>query len=552
MNEKNKKTVLLVIIGLLLIMLFAEIIYLISDKDEKQEKITTTTTRTTAANHEMSDSLSGIKLNYKESNEIKLNSKLEVEKIEIKTNIENVISVYEIDIVDENNNKVNVNNTNLFISIPFESVDKYKSIKILYLNNINEIKETFIPNVNENNIEFNTTHLNKFAIVGELIDNTISTTTTRKITTKTTKKVTTTTKTTQKNTNVIKDYKITFESNGGSSVESQIVREGDKVTMPSQPTRKGYIFDGWYLNEKKFDFETKVNQNITLKAKWKGYEKYTSDSLSFQCYTKESVDANNFETATNVSKGDKIVCFVGFETYSYDKVKEIEFNLKYGSGLRLIDFEPYENSYYDNGGYYQFDYNGLNAPTSVGDLGEYVFEVVNVKNENDINININNIKFITSDNNHYYTNDENVKLKTIWNVDTSKYQYYSFNPIYLKCYTKESVDNNNWELVTDVSYGDKIVCDVSSETYAKDKVKHLKYTLNYFGLKYIGKEGFYDAVVNNNQYVYEFSTPDSVNDLGYYIFEVTTHNDVMVSLEKIQFITTNKDYYYTSVVSATY
>jgi len=245
MNEKNKKTVLLVIIGLLLIMLFAEIIYLISDKDEKQEKITTTTTRTTAANHEMSDSLSGIKLNYKESNEIKLNSKLEVEKIEIKTNIENVISVYEIDIVDENNNKVNVNNTNLFISIPFESVDKYKSIKILYLNNINEIKETFIPNVNENNIEFNTTHLNKFAIVGELIDNTISTTTTRKITTKTTKKVTTTTKTTQKNTNVIKDYKITFESNGGSSVESQIVREGDKVTMPSQPTRKDiYLMAG--------------------------------------------------------------------------------------------------------------------------------------------------------------------------------------------------------------------------------------------------------------------------------------------------------------------
>ena len=65
-----------------------------------------------------------------------------------------------------------------------------------------------------------------------------------------------------------KEYIVTFDSNGGSSIEAVIVKENEKVTKPKDPTRDGYKFNGWYLNDKSYDFDTKVTENITLKAQW--------------------------------------------------------------------------------------------------------------------------------------------------------------------------------------------------------------------------------------------------------------------------------------------
>ena len=65
-----------------------------------------------------------------------------------------------------------------------------------------------------------------------------------------------------------KEYKVTFDSNGGSAVNSQTVKEGDVVTKPTDPTRENYSFGGWYLDDKAYDFSTKVTKDITLKAHW--------------------------------------------------------------------------------------------------------------------------------------------------------------------------------------------------------------------------------------------------------------------------------------------
>ena len=66
---------------------------------------------------------------------------------------------------------------------------------------------------------------------------------------------------------------VTFETNGGSKVDSQKVANGTAVTKPTAPTRKGYRFMGWYEeiseNEYKlFDFSTPIMDNITLYAQW--------------------------------------------------------------------------------------------------------------------------------------------------------------------------------------------------------------------------------------------------------------------------------------------
>lgn len=63
-------------------------------------------------------------------------------------------------------------------------------------------------------------------------------------------------------------YTVTFDTDGGSLVNSIEVAKGDIVTKPSNPTKTGYTFEGWYLGEIKYDFSEKVTKNITLKAKW--------------------------------------------------------------------------------------------------------------------------------------------------------------------------------------------------------------------------------------------------------------------------------------------
>ena len=63
-------------------------------------------------------------------------------------------------------------------------------------------------------------------------------------------------------------YTVTFDSDGGSGVESQTVTEGSTPIKPTDPIKIGYTFDGWYLGETKYDFTSPVTESITLKASW--------------------------------------------------------------------------------------------------------------------------------------------------------------------------------------------------------------------------------------------------------------------------------------------
>jgi uncharacterized repeat protein (TIGR02543 family) len=67
-------------------------------------------------------------------------------------------------------------------------------------------------------------------------------------------------------------YTVTFDSNGGSAVAEQTVNNGAKVIGPSNPTKSGYIFNGWYSdagtsNLWNFDTDT-VLADMTLYADW--------------------------------------------------------------------------------------------------------------------------------------------------------------------------------------------------------------------------------------------------------------------------------------------
>ena len=65
-----------------------------------------------------------------------------------------------------------------------------------------------------------------------------------------------------------KEYTVIFNSNGGSQVSNQIVKNGSTVSCPQDPTKDGYTFLGWYHGDEKWNFSTSINGDITLDAKW--------------------------------------------------------------------------------------------------------------------------------------------------------------------------------------------------------------------------------------------------------------------------------------------
>ena len=66
-------------------------------------------------------------------------------------------------------------------------------------------------------------------------------------------------------------YSISFETNGGSKVESQSVIKNNTVKEPAAPTREGFDFAGWYSDKalkEEYDFSEKVTGRLTLYAAW--------------------------------------------------------------------------------------------------------------------------------------------------------------------------------------------------------------------------------------------------------------------------------------------
>ena len=74
---------------------------------------------------------------------------------------------------------------------------------------------------------------------------------------------------------IIKEgYWISFDSDGGSIVDSQFVLNGDTLTLgkDTTPTKPGYTFDGWYNGLSKVENGATVASSMTLTAHWKAAE----------------------------------------------------------------------------------------------------------------------------------------------------------------------------------------------------------------------------------------------------------------------------------------
>lgn len=73
-------------------------------------------------------------------------------------------------------------------------------------------------------------------------------------------------------------YTVAFNSDGGSTVEEQIIVNGQTAKKPNAPSKNGYRFKYWTLNNVEYNFDIPITDNITLTAVWEATrlpEEYT-------------------------------------------------------------------------------------------------------------------------------------------------------------------------------------------------------------------------------------------------------------------------------------
>ena len=69
-------------------------------------------------------------------------------------------------------------------------------------------------------------------------------------------------------------HPVYFDTRGGTPVAYQLIKDGEMVTKPTDPTRAGWTFDGWCIDSaltETFDFNTPITKDITLYARWGSY-----------------------------------------------------------------------------------------------------------------------------------------------------------------------------------------------------------------------------------------------------------------------------------------
>lgn len=150
-----------------------------------------------------------------------------------------------------------------------------------------------------------------------------------------------------------KEFTITFDTQGGSEVKPITIAEGATITLPRNPTKEGYIFDGWFLSDEfieKFNATQTISSNITVYAKWKedggNQDEKQSYTITFDTQGGSEVKQlvlKEGETLTLPSNPTKEGCvFDGWYldssyTQAVDSTKRIDSNIVLYAKWKILD-----------------------------------------------------------------------------------------------------------------------------------------------------------------------------------------------------------------------
>ena len=135
-------------------------------------------------------------------------------------------------------------------------------------------------------------------------------------------------------------YTVTYNVNGGSSIDAQIVNDGEKATRPAtDPTKNGYTFVDWYKDSELtivFNFNTPITEDTTIYAKWKKEQFPVVFSHEGECIFNGSdgvLTGDDCEYADGVNK----YIDTGINLYNVTNINE-----DYEIGFTIVSYDPDE------------------------------------------------------------------------------------------------------------------------------------------------------------------------------------------------------------------
>lgn len=146
-------------------------------------------------------------------------------------------------------------------------------------------------------------------------------------------------------------YTVKFYTDSNTTIEPLTVEYGNKVTKPTDPTKEGYTFDGWYtsyLYYFEYDFNSTIKGDLNLYAKWKEIPKtvkYTVGTPITKLWT-DSINSKWIKVAVPVTNTGTADLYLGSST--------IDIESSTGSLLKTISYvgaypdylKPGETGYY--------------------------------------------------------------------------------------------------------------------------------------------------------------------------------------------------------------
>lgn len=110
---------------------------------------------------------------------------------------------------------------------------------------------------------------------------------------------------------------VTFMKDAETLFDTSVVKKGNTVGVPAEPTNDGYSFAGWYTDVKcttAYDFNLPVNTDITLYAKWLAKYTVSFDTDGGSTVESQTVVTRNKATKPAVNPTKKGYNFVGWYT----------------------------------------------------------------------------------------------------------------------------------------------------------------------------------------------------------------------------------------------
>lgn len=145
-----------------------------------------------------------------------------------------------------------------------------------------------------------------------------------------------------------KTYTITFDTSGGSTMNSIEIKKGDTIKDIEEPTKEGYLFVNWLKDGLEYNSNTPITEDMTLTASWIEApiitKEYTVSFVTDEYIKKVMVEENKIIEEPSVPEKEKYLFlgwFVGDEKYDFSSkvTKDIILTAKYELDTVTITYD---------------------------------------------------------------------------------------------------------------------------------------------------------------------------------------------------------------------